>query len=464
VEIFEANPAAMAGFAEVASVDGQLRCRIANRAMTALLGAGCVGRPLGELLPEVEPIVRATYQTRVPFENVEVSCAGRSWSLTAFPVEDGVGLMLVPCVGAAPLGREELFREVFERTPLGMLLLEWHGRALRINPAMIQMLGYSEAEFAALGIEGVTHPDDFAADVELFQRLMRGEIDHYRLEKRYRHKDGHWLWGALAVSLARDASGNPSLVISTIEDITDEKEAAAERERLIDELQAAVRARETFVSIASHELRTPLTSLQLNLQMLQSHCGGEIPIEVTRSLRQTRRLSALVETLLDVTRVHRGRLDCQLRPTDLSALVKENVERWRRDAGCAIEVTSEGPLLALPGIPVVASPVLAMIDPLRIDQILNNLLSNALKFGGGGTIRVAVGPTWFSVSDQGPGIPDGQEQRIFECFERAVSERQYGGLGLGLFIVKQIVDAHGGAIRVSKGAGATFTVELKAAT
>src|SRR6185369_17264971 len=109
--------------------------------------------------------------------------------------------------------------------------------------------------------------------------------------------------------------------------ITADKQAAAEREQLIGELKEAVRARETFVSIASHELRTPITSLSLNLQMLQNRFEESMPVEVTRAMRQTRRLAALVETLLDVTRVHSGKLDCRLKLADLTQLVKDNVER-----------------------------------------------------------------------------------------------------------------------------------------
>src|SRR5207237_479758 len=139
------------------------------------------------------------------------------------------------------------------------------------------------------------------------------------------------------------------LIISMLEDITESRQAEAERERLIRELQEAVRAREVFLSIASHELRTPLTPLQLDLQVLQRKLlrrpDEPPPGELDRSIQQTRRLTALVETLLDVSRIASGRFTCQPKTIDLAELARELVERWlpaAQAAGC--DLSLEAPL------------------------------------------------------------------------------------------------------------------------
>jgi PAS domain S-box-containing protein len=251
-------------------------------------------------------------------------------------------------------------------------------------------------------------------------------------------------------------------------DITETKRAEAERERLLSTEQAAraaaeeaIRARDEFLSIASHELRTPLTSVQLVVQSaLRAASDEPAPQLSRRSLecleRQMRRLDKLISALLDTSRIRAGRLELELEPTDLGAVTREVIARFGDDlkrSGSPLSLRAE-------------APVVGMWDRSRVDQVVTNLLSNAIKYGRGEPIEVHVearaDKARLVVQDRGLGIPKEHMPQMFKRFERAVSARHYGGLGLGLHIVQQIVEKHGGSVTFESelGVGSTFTVEL----
>jgi signal transduction histidine kinase len=223
-------------------------------------------------------------------------------------------------------------------------------------------------------------------------------------------------------------------------------------------LSAAVRTRDEFISIASHELRTPLATLKLQLQLLPRRLAEagllrEQPRWVETAQRQVLRLERLVNDLLDVTRIAAGRLELRTEQVDLSALVVAAAERFSPDVG-------QGPRLEItPG-------VRGRWDPDRLDQVVANLLSNAIRHAPGAPVSLALcavdGHAILTVRDGGPGIPPDRLDRIFERFERGRDPRTAGGLGLGLYITRQIVESHGGTIRAESapGAGATFVVRL----
>ncbi|HZI09508.1 MAG TPA: HAMP domain-containing sensor histidine kinase [Myxococcus sp.] len=272
--------------------------------------------------------------------------------------------------------------------------------------------------------------------------------------------------GAVLVGSRREDFPNPqeryllqAAVGQAVISINDAELLARER-RARSEAQEAVRVRDEFLTVAAHELRTPLTSLRLQHELL----GRSLPPGVLERVRgrllgaqrQVTRLSELVESLLDVSRIVTGKLRLELAEVDLVPVVRETVERLREvflQAGCEVEVRAPEPLRG-------------QWDVHRLDQVLVNLLTNAAKYGAGKPIRVALeGDTAsvrVSIHDEGIGISPEDLPRLFGKFERAVSERHYGGLGLGLFISRQIVEAHGGDITVESepGNGSTFTLQL----
>jgi signal transduction histidine kinase len=235
--------------------------------------------------------------------------------------------------------------------------------------------------------------------------------------------------------------------------------AAIANARLYQEAQRAVVLRDEFLSIAGHELRTPLAAISLHLQsMLRSPdemSMTRIRERIHKLIGQSDRLAALIEDLLDVTKLMSGRVELEPRDLDLGGVVKQCAERMRDEFDRA----------ATP-LHLRLASVRGRWDRARIDQITTNLLSNALKYGRGQPVSVEVSVddeiASLAVSDRGIGIAPEDQGRIFERFERAVSSRNFGGFGLGLWIVRQLVEAHGGTISVTSqlGEGATFTVTL----
>lgn len=242
--------------------------------------------------------------------------------------------------------------------------------------------------------------------------------------------------------------------------------SAVENARLYHEAQEAIRVRDEFLSIASHELNTPLTPLMMNLQRLQrtvsTGAGAQVMTDeqlgrvVDVAQRQTKRLARLVTELLDISRIRLGRLELSPEEVDLGNVVRDVVERLGDEPAW---MDSGPPKVHVEG------PVVGRWDRSRLEQVVGNLLTNAARFGQGKPVDVTVsarnGEAWLEVKDRGIGIAPEASQRIFERFERAAS-RNFGGLGLGLYIVRQIVEAHGGSIGVESalGEGSTFTVKL----
>ncbi len=252
--------------------------------------------------------------------------------------------------------------------------------------------------------------------------------------------------------------------LALAEDLARLAAAAIDTARLTWRAQEAVRARDEFLSIASHELKTPLTSLALQSDSLRlSARRGDAEallrkVEVIR--RSVDRLARLVGSLLDLSRITAGHLELDVEEVDLTDVAREVVGRFEEEAlraGCALRLDAP-------------AAVTGVWDRMRLDQVLTNLLANAVKYGPGKPVDVRVrgepGRALVSVRDHGIGISAADQQRIFERFERAVSRRNYGGFGLGLWIVREIVEALGGTVRVESapGAGSNFTVELSRAS
>ncbi|ADO74714.1 ATP-binding protein [Stigmatella aurantiaca] len=230
-------------------------------------------------------------------------------------------------------------------------------------------------------------------------------------------------------------------------------------------LRESVRVRDEFLNLVSHELRTPVSALSLNFQSLVRSLGREggdeasleaVGVKAQTTQKQLHRLARLVEQLLDASEFVTGCLKLARQEVDLSGVASAVVEQAQSKAahaGCVLTLNAP-------------SPVMGYCDRARLHQLLEGLLDNALKFGAGKPIEVAV---WrdsdhalLTVMDHGAGIEPEDEERIFGRFERAVSEKNYGGFGLGLWISRHIAEAHDGSIRLrpTEGGGATFTVAL----
>jgi signal transduction histidine kinase len=262
-------------------------------------------------------------------------------------------------------------------------------------------------------------------------------------------------------------------IISVFQNITERKRAERERDRLLDferdariEIERSVHVRDDFLAIASHELRTPITPLKIYLAMMKNILIKLEPdlIKNQKTLVQTcinsqtqlDSLEKLIEDLLSVTRISAGRLQLARTDVNLSLLVAHVLNRYAEvssKAGCKINYVCD-------------ENVIGYWDPLRIEQIVINIFSNALKYGAGNPIEVSVTKVnrkaKFVVLDHGIGMTREELSKIFQKFERGGSVKSFGGLGLGLFITKGYVTAHQGSIYAESKLheGSIFTVEL----
>jgi PAS domain S-box-containing protein len=273
------------------------------------------------------------------------------------------------------------------------------------------------------------------------------------------------------VSISRERPGHPYTIEDQhlLQDLADRAALAADNARLYREAQSAIRAREQFLTVAAHELRTPLTAIRGNTELaLRRVRRTDIPLDrvaleerLGRLLTGIDRMAALAARLLDVTRMQTGAFEISTTWCDLVAIVGTVVERARGTApkGMPLTIAFDAP----------AAPIQGRFDPLRIDQVVTNLLDNAVKYQPmGGIVRVQLTTrekeVALSVADEGIGIAPEDLPRLFGSFVRAetATSQQIGGVGVGLYITDQIVRRHGGKIEVSSlvGKGTTFTVRL----
>ena len=344
-----------------------------------------------------------------------------------------------------------LLRATLDATADGILVVDCKGRVVTYNQRFLE-LWQIPVEVAARSenLSLVRYVQDQLVDPENFARAAYQNVLHP--DREYfmvlRFKDGR-----VFERFSRPQRVGDEIIgrVLTFRDVT-------EREQLLERAQDAVRLRDEFLSIAAHEIRGPITSMRLAVQSLRA---GTLPPEVLpQSLdiidRSQRRLSDFVEKLLDLGRIQTGLLQLEFEPLDLREVIREAVSRYE------LELARSGSTLALRA----DAPVPGHWDRVRLDQLASNLLSNAIKFGAGKPIQVEVserdGRGLLVVSDQGIGIPREIQCRIFQPFQRGVSIRHYGGLGLGLHIVQTIVAGFRGTVTVESepGAGATFRVEL----
>ena len=362
------------------------------------------------------------------------------------------------------------------------------------NPAAEIMFGYTAREAVGRSITLIIPEDRRGEEEVILSRLRRGEkIDHF---ETVRHtKDGRFLNVSLTISPIRDSEGRIVGASKVARDITKEKKAEQERERLLAleraardeaqrandrlneqldllhkevqareqaqaELAEAIEVRDDFIAIAAHELRNPLNVALLSLQLIARQAAEEgtpkISTMVERLRVQIGRISRLIDRLLDVTRIRAGAFELHRESFDLSDLIKNIANRFE---------------VEYPGVPIsleIQGPIGGKWDRFRLDQVITNLLSNATKYGDKKPISVSAaveGETAIiTVDDQGKGLSSEDLERIFNRFERLGPRSSNNkSLGLGLWITKGIVNAHGGTITAegrAGGTGARFVVRL----
>lgn len=354
--------------------------------------------------------------------------------------------------------RLRVYRKIFENSTDGIAIINSDGRYLEQNAAHGEMLGYDAADLR--DATPAIHLGD-----EAFAKIAAELAAHGRCRARVvsRAKDGTRYDLDLSAFAVADDSGSTTFV-GMKRNVTEEEAARRRTEQLAAELRRALEVRQEFLSIASHELKTPVTAIALQLDtLIRAATRSTEPLSsdaLNKRLGSAKRdlvkLVGLIDALLDLSRIDAGRLALQVDRIDFADVFRAAAERFRDElgrAGCAFTVRVDG-------------PIDGASDAQRLEQIVTNLLSNAAKYGAGAPVEASIEAderaVRIRVRDSGIGIAEADRARIFERFERAVSDRRYGGFGLGLFIAREIVTALGGTISVEStpGAGSTFTIEV----
>lgn len=444
-----------------------------------------IGRTLREVFPELPPhtgllqMLDHVRATGLPFTarefEVELERSDRIdrhyFQVTCSPVRDEAGITAIQSVAVDVTDQvrcrqraelnERRFQATFETAAVGIAHLSPSGKWLRFNDRVAQLLGYPREELEQLSFQEVSHPADVGPDVALAEKLLRGEIPSYQLQKRYLKKDGAAIWINLTVSLVRDQAERPIFFVAVIEDITERK--AAE-----DAVREADRQKDGFLAMLSHELRNPLAAIRSASVLLETIDSPDPLMSRIQSIlsRQTSHMAHLLDELLDLARVTNGKLTIVPSLIDLREVTREVL--------ADLDSASERPTLhsELP-----EHPVWIFGDHVRLAQVVHNLLSNAVKYtpsNGAVRLRLTVDDAEpdtavLTVTDTGVGLDQEFCRRLFEPFQQAQQDiaRSAGGLGLGLALSKNIVDLHRGNIRAcseGRGHGSVFEVRLPLAS
>ncbi len=365
---------------------------------------------------------------------------------------------------------ERHFRRTFDESPIGAAVVALDNRFLRVNAELCRITGYDAGTLLGLGIPDITVPEDRDLDAVLAQQLIAGDIAYYQIDKRCRRRDGAPIWLHFSVRMIRDAAGQPGTFLPMIEDITLRKQAEERLARSEAEARAAKttadlanRAKSEFLANTSHELRSPLNAILgfaeiLSLEMFGA-LGSARYLGYARDIHNAGRLLlSVIDDLLDLAKIEAGKLELHEERVNLETTIGTAlrlVQSRAQDHGLTLitEIT--------PNLP----PLWA--DGRLIVQMAVNLLSNAIKFTPpGGTVTVSAGLAEaglvVSVADTGIGIAAADLPKVLAPFEQVDNHltRTQSGTGLGLPLVKSLIELHGGRFEIISAPGTGTTVHL----
>jgi PAS domain S-box-containing protein len=470
------------------TLDREWRVLYANRRAEETIGRlrrspdGLIGKVLWEEFPDlVNSVIQREFQRAVR-EGVTVQFEffypplGAWYELRGYPSPDGLSVYFQDAT-ERKRGQESV-RESEERLRMAveagrMGTWEWRIDTGRVSwsPGLEALHGLAAGTFPGTleAVQREVHPDDRDRVAHTIREAVEQRKD-LRVEYRIVSADGSVRWVEGRGRLVGERHGRPERMVGLCMDVTERKEAEEKRKTLLAGEQAARveaettnRAKDEFLAVLSHELRTPLNAILGWSRMLRFGAldRGTVERAIETIERNAHQQTQLIDDLLDVSRIVSGKLDIERRRVDLRTVVEAAV--------ASVRAPAEAKDLRLETV-LDPAPDAVSGDPVRLQQVLWNLLSNAIKFTpAGGRVQIALerreGWAEIRVSDTGPGIAPAVLPYIFERFRQGEggTTREYGGLGLGLAIVRHLVELHGGGVRAEsegEGRGSTFTVRL----
>jgi PAS domain S-box-containing protein len=350
---------------------------------------------------------------------------------------------------------ESRLKAMFENAAVGIAEVSSEGRFALLNDALCRLLGERRDILLGTSIVDVAHPDDREDLQARLARLMDGGADQIVTEKRLIRHDGETMWVKLTAALARIGGERGSYAVMVIEDVTEQKHAEAD-------LREADRRKDEFLATLAHELRNPLAPIRNSLHIFKL-AGIQDPTvaRVTDMMeRQVAHMVRMVDDLLEVSRISRGKIDLRKERVELAAVLRNAVDT-------SLPLIERGKHKLAVDVP--DDPIVLDADPVRLAQVFANLLNNSAKYTPeGGEISIGVrvegGMAAVTVKDNGEGIPPAMLSRVFNMFTQVnTGARAQGGLGIGLTLAKTLVHLHGGTIEAfsnGTGNGCEFRVRL----
>ena len=361
---------------------------------------------------------------------------------------------------------EDRLSGILRQSPVGIVQTDAAGCMTLVNPCWCDMLGYTDEELLGRSILDITHSSSVAPTAAAFGRLAAGG-PNFRIEKAYSRKDGSVLRAQSSVAALRSPAGAFLGLLAVVVDISERLRNEEDLREMAARLSEAARAKDVFLATLGHELRNPLAPLRNGLKLMKVKHHDSEAVDDLRAMmdRQVEQIVRLVDDLLDVSRITQGKVTLRKERVSLSAVIDAALETSRP----TIEQAGHELSVAVPQEPVVVDG-----DATRLAQVVANLLHNASKYTHrGGHVRLTVrreeATAVVSVQDNGIGIPTDMLGRVFEMFTQVdrTLEKTTGGLGIGLSLVKGLVELHGGTIEArsdGEGLGSEFVVRLPAAT
>ena len=429
---------------------------------------GALEEPVRELIDQLYAIEERVHDGE--FQITTKDGRVRTWDFSSAPLgrsTDGRRTLISMAIDvtdrkaaeAALAASEARYRTYFEAGLIGMAITSPDNYWVEVNDRLCEILGYAQEELQGMTWTELTHPDDLKAELAQFAVLLAGEADQYTIEKRFLRRDGQVIHAFIAVSCIRHPDGTPDYFVKVVQDITERKEAQQQLADTIADLKRSNRELEQFAYVASHDLQEPLRMVASYVQLLQRRYQDRLDADAAEfigfAVEGATRMQALINDLLAFSRI--GRQNDPVAEVDCEQVLQDTLNvlapKLRETGG----IVTHDPLPRIQG------------TRSQIFQVFQNLVGNGLKFHGEQPPQIHVGARqdgqeWeFTVRDNGIGIEPRFFNRLFIIFQRLHTKKDYPGTGIGLALVKKIVERHGGRIWLESqpGEGTTFYFTFK---